>query len=51
MAEVVVFGEGGYRYIKAVFQYSGGVAATAGFALRAAAIGWKLALPGYRGRR
>ncbi len=26
------------------------IAATAGFALRAAAIGWKLALPAYRGR-
>jgi len=31
MADVVVFPEGGYRYIKAVFQYSGGVAAEPGF--------------------
>jgi hypothetical protein len=31
MADVAVFQAGGYRYIKAVFQYSGGVAAEAGF--------------------
>lgn len=31
MAEVVVFSAGGYRYIKAVFQYSSGVAAEPGF--------------------
>jgi hypothetical protein len=31
MSDVVVFREGGYRYIKAVFQYSGGVAAEPGF--------------------
>jgi hypothetical protein len=31
MSEVVVFREGGYRYIKAVFQYSSGVAAEPGF--------------------
>jgi hypothetical protein len=31
MADVVVFSEGGYRYIKAVFQYSSGVAAEPGF--------------------
>ncbi|HEX2199325.1 MAG TPA: hypothetical protein VHG88_12020 [Burkholderiales bacterium] len=31
MADVPVFQAGGYRYIKAVFQYSGGVAAEAGF--------------------
>lgn len=30
MAEVPVFAAGGYRYIKAVFQYSGGVAAEPG---------------------
>ena len=35
MAEVRVFAEGGYRYIKAVFQYSGGVAALPGSALSA----------------
>lgn len=33
MAEVLVFGDGGYRFIKAVFQYSGGVAAQPGFAI------------------
>ena len=31
MADVLVFTPGGYRYIKAVFQYSGGVAAEPGF--------------------
>lgn len=31
MSDVVVFKEGGYRYIKAVFQYSSGVAAEPGF--------------------
>lgn len=31
MSEVVRFDPGGYRYIKAVFQYSGGVAAEPGF--------------------
>jgi len=30
-AEVVIFRDGGYRYIEAVFQYSGGVAAERGF--------------------
>lgn len=33
MAEVIVFEPGGYRYIKGVFQYSGGVAAEPGFAI------------------
>src|SRR5471030_1838929 len=31
MDNVVVFAPGGYRYIPAVFQYSGGVAAEPGF--------------------
>ena len=31
MSEVPVFAAGGYRYIKAVFQYSGGIAAEPGF--------------------
>jgi len=31
MAEVLAFDAGGYRFIKAVFQYSGGVAAQPGF--------------------
>lgn len=31
--ETLVFGDGGYRFIKAVFPYSGGVAAEPGFAI------------------
>ena len=31
MSDVVVFREGGYRFFKAVFQYSSGVAAEHGF--------------------
>lgn len=34
MVEVPVFEPGGYRFIKAVFQYSGGVAAQPGFELQ-----------------
>jgi hypothetical protein len=34
MAEVQEFQPGGYRFIKAVFQYSGGVAALPGFRIR-----------------
>jgi hypothetical protein len=36
MSDVPVFGPGGYRYIKAVFQYSGGVAAESGFEMERA---------------
>jgi hypothetical protein len=36
MPEVVLFKEGGYRYIKAVFQYSSGVAAEPGFEIERA---------------
>ena len=36
MSDVVVFPEGGYRYINAVFQYSGGVAAEPGFVIERA---------------
>lgn len=36
MAEVRDFQDGGYRYIKAVFQYSGGVAALPGFEIERA---------------
>ena len=36
MANVVVFTPGGYRYISAVFQYSGGVAAEPGFEIERA---------------
>ena len=36
MADVVVFEAGNYRYIKAVFQYSGGVAAEPGYEIERA---------------
>jgi hypothetical protein len=36
MSEPIVFGKGGYRYIPAVFQYSSGVAAEAGFEIERA---------------
>lgn len=36
MAEVLVFEPGGYRYIKAVFQYSGGIAAEQGYEIERA---------------
>lgn len=36
MADVIVFEPGGYRFIEAVFQYSGGVAAEPGFAIERA---------------
>lgn len=36
MLQVTDFAEGGYRYIKAVFQYSGGVAALPGFEIERA---------------
>jgi hypothetical protein len=36
MDEVIVFRAGGYRYISAVFQYSGGVAAEPGFEIERA---------------
>ena len=36
MANVIVFTPGGYRYVAAVFQYSGGVAAEAGFEIERA---------------
>ena len=36
MSDVVVFQPGGYRYIKAVFQYSSGVAAEPGFEIERA---------------
>lgn len=36
MADIGVFKAGGYRYIKAVFQYSGGVAAEPGFEIERA---------------
>ena len=36
MSDVLVFAQGGYRYIKAVFQYSGGVAAEPGYEIERA---------------
>lgn len=36
MPNVIVFGEGGYRYIEGVFQYSAGVAAEVGFEIERA---------------
>lgn len=36
MSDVPVFAPGGYRYVKAVFQYSGGVAAEPGFEMERA---------------
>lgn len=36
MSSVIVFKEGGYRYLKAVFQYSSGVAAEPGFEIERA---------------
>lgn len=36
MTDVPVFAAGGYRYVKAVFQYSGGVAAEPGFEIERA---------------
>jgi hypothetical protein len=36
MANVIVFAPGGYRYISAVFQYSGGIAAEPGFEIERA---------------
>jgi hypothetical protein len=45
MADVRVFAEGGYRYIKAVFQYSGGVAAQPSFEIERAVLPRPLPLP------
>ena len=44
MSEAVVFKEGGYRYLKAVFQYSSGVAAEPGFAIERARLARPLPL-------
>jgi hypothetical protein len=44
MADVRVFKEGGYRYIAAVFQYSGGVAAEAGYEIERVRFARPLAL-------
>lgn len=44
MAEVIVFKPGGYRYISAVFQYSGGVAAEPGFEIERARLATPLPL-------
>lgn len=44
MSDAVVFKEGGYRYLKAVFQYSSGVAAEPGFAIERARLARPLPL-------
>jgi hypothetical protein len=44
MAEMPVFEAGGYRYIKAVFQYSGGVAAEPGYEIERARLAKPLPL-------
>src|SRR5471030_2703235 len=44
MENVVVFAPGGYRYISAVFQYSGGVAAEPGYEIERARLARPLAL-------
>jgi hypothetical protein len=44
MAKVVVFEPGGYRYISAFFQYSGGVAAQPGFEIERARLAQPLPL-------
>jgi len=44
MSGVIVFREGGYRYIKAVFQYSSGVAAEPGFEIERARLATPLPL-------
>jgi len=44
MSEAVVFKQGGYRYLKAVFQYSSGVAAEPGFAIERARLARPLPL-------
>lgn len=44
MSQLPVFKEGGYRFIKAVFQYSGGVAAEPGFEIVRARLAQPLAL-------
>ena len=44
MSDVLVFHDGGYRYIKAVFQYSSGVAAEPGFVIERVRLGRPLPL-------
>src|SRR3989337_868707 len=44
MSQLPVFRAGGYRYIKAVFQYSGGVAAEPGFEIVRARLAKPVAL-------
>jgi len=44
MSQLPVFREGGYRFIKAVFQYSGGVAAEAGYEIVRARLAQPLVL-------
>ena len=51
MSEVIVFREGGYRYIKAQFQYPSGVAAEAGFEIESARAGDRPRMQNVRARR
>ena len=44
MADVIVFKPGGYRYIKAGFQFSSGVAAQPGFIIERARLARPLPL-------
>jgi hypothetical protein len=44
LADVIVFSQGGYRYIQGVFQYSAGVAAEPGFAIERARLARPLPL-------
>jgi len=44
MSEIITFRDGGYRYIKAVFQYSSGVAAEPGFEIERARLARPLPL-------
>ena len=45
MSDVLVFATGGYRYIRAVFQYSGGIAAEPGYEVERARFMRPLPLP------
>jgi hypothetical protein len=44
MSDIIIFRDGGYRYIKAVFQYSSGVAAEPGFEIERARLARPLPL-------
>jgi len=48
MPEVIVFNPGGYRYLKAGFQFSSGVAAEAGFEIERARLARSLPVAAVR---